>query len=148
VFQSLRVVSRAVQSANIRGVSGNENTHNVSRRSPNGFYAFKRQRRSFQHDGLSHDEEGTTMGVDANVRCHDSDVPSDSDVGDWGPCTSVLLPSAVSFNVSLHSYRVTGQSSIVEQIKKKILMTADTPRSFCSQIKAISLLRVLGTHLV
>jgi mitogen-activated protein kinase kinase kinase 13 len=73
-----------------RAVSGNENTHNVSRGSRNGLSAFKRRRPSLQHEESSDEGTGTAMEIDNHVRCPDSEGSSDGDASDWDSCTFYL----------------------------------------------------------
>jgi hypothetical protein len=70
-----------------RAVSGNENTHNVSRGSRNVLNAFKRRRPSLQqHEESSDEGTGTAMEIDTHVRCPDSEGSSDGDASDWDSC--------------------------------------------------------------
>ncbi len=69
-----------------RMVSGNENTHSVSRGSRNGPNAFKRRRPSLRHEESSDEGAGTAMEVDTKMRCSDSERSSDGDASDWDSC--------------------------------------------------------------
>lgn len=69
-----------------RVVSGNENTHSVSRGSRNSLNAFKRRRSSLQHEDSSDEGTGTAMEVDAHMLCSDSERSSDGDANDWDSC--------------------------------------------------------------
>jgi mitogen-activated protein kinase kinase kinase 13 len=75
-----------------RVVSGNENTHSVSRGSRNGLNAFKRRRPSLQHEDSSDEGTGTAMEVDTSMRCSDSELSSDGDASDWDSCMFSLYP--------------------------------------------------------
>lgn len=74
-----------------RVVSGNENTHNVSRGSRNCLNAFKRRRPVLQHEETSDEGGGTAMEVDSHGRCQDSDSSSDGDASDWDSCMFSLF---------------------------------------------------------
>jgi hypothetical protein len=69
-----------------RVVSGNENTHSVSRGSRNGLNAFKRRRPSLQLEDSSDEGTGTAMEVNTRMRCSDSERSSDGDASDWDSC--------------------------------------------------------------
>jgi mitogen-activated protein kinase kinase kinase 13 len=69
-----------------RAVSGNENTHNISRGSRHCVNAYKRRRPSLQQEELSDEGTATVMEVDTHMRCHDSDASSDGDASDWDSC--------------------------------------------------------------
>ena len=69
-----------------RAVSGNENTHNISRGSRNGLNAFKRRRPYLQPEESSDEGTGTSMEIDTRVRCPDSESSSDGDASDWDSC--------------------------------------------------------------
>jgi mitogen-activated protein kinase kinase kinase 13 len=84
-----------------RAVSGNENTHNVSRGSRNSLNAFKRRRPSLQHEESSDEGTGTAMEIDTHVRCPDSEGSSDGDASDWDSCMFSLRLKKCSFNASL-----------------------------------------------
>ena len=73
-----------------RVVSGNENTHNVSRGSRTGISGFKRRKPLLQHEESSDEGSRTAMEVDTHVRCHDSDGSSDGNASDWDSCMSSL----------------------------------------------------------
>ncbi|KAH9996875.1 hypothetical protein BJV77DRAFT_986748 [Russula vinacea] len=77
-----------------RAVSGNENTHNVSRGSRNGLSAFKRRRPSLQHEESSDEGTGTAMEIDNHVRCPDSEGSSDGDASDWDSSVDYLINQA------------------------------------------------------
>jgi mitogen-activated protein kinase kinase kinase 13 len=74
-----------------RVVSGNENTHSVSRGSRNGLNAFKRRRPSLPHDESSDEGTGAAMQVDTRMRCSDSEHSSDGDASDWDSCMFTLF---------------------------------------------------------
>jgi hypothetical protein len=84
-----------------RVVSGNENTHNLSRGSRHGVNAFKRRRPSLQHEESSDDGGRTAMEVDTHVGCHDSDGSSDGDASDWDSCMLLFCVIILFLNVSL-----------------------------------------------
>jgi len=93
-----------------RVVSGNENTHSVSRGSRNGLNAFKRRRPSLQHEESSDEGTGTVMEVDAHMLCSDSESSSDGDANDWDSCMfSLCLLNALLMH--LYSCRLPHQSS-------------------------------------
>src|SRR5216684_4266191 len=56
-----------------RVVSGNENTHSVSRGSRNGLNAFKRRRPSLRREESSDEGTGTAMEIDTQMQCSDSE---------------------------------------------------------------------------
>jgi mitogen-activated protein kinase kinase kinase 13 len=74
-----------------RVVSGNENTHNVSRGSRTGINGSKRRKPLLQHEESSDEGGRTAMEVDTHVRCHDSDGSSDGNASDWDSCMSSLF---------------------------------------------------------
>ena len=93
-----------------RVVSGNENTHSVSRGSRHGLNAFKRRRPSLRHEDSSDEGTGTAMEVDSHIRCSDSERSSDGDASDWDSCMFSLHPLN-TFLMHLYSCRLPHQSS-------------------------------------
>jgi len=81
-----------------RVVSGNENTHNLSRGSRHGVHAYKRRRPSLQQEELSDEGTATAMEVDTHMRCHDSDDSSDADASDWDSCMFSYFSLRYSFS--------------------------------------------------
>jgi mitogen-activated protein kinase kinase kinase 13 len=83
-----------------RVVSGNENTHSVSRSSRNGLNAFKRRRPSLRHEESSDEGTRTAMEIDTHMRGSDSERSSDGDASDWDSCMLFLRPFECSSNAS------------------------------------------------